>query len=165
MVYFVQSAQGGLIKIGRTGRMAARLPSLRTAYECPDLVVLAIVDEERFAEKELHRRFDHIRHGGEWFHPEQELLDFIAEEGRPWSIDDDAPDPYAEWKTIKVSPDTYHKCRLVCHFAPSQQKLYHVADRLLKKAARVVEKKYIRAWLAERDGVDEDGQSWFNFRK
>jgi len=82
LVYFIQGTITKLIKIGRTDRVVRNPEKLRfkelQAGSPDELVILACVPE--WSKKEecvLHRGFAHLRVHGEWFRPEQELLDFL----------------------------------------------------------------------------------------
>jgi hypothetical protein len=77
VVYFVQSGEGGPIKIGWAADFAARLAVMQTGNPV-ELVVLATVPGSRAAERELHARFASLRIRREWFRPEAELLQYIV---------------------------------------------------------------------------------------
>jgi hypothetical protein len=75
LVYFIQAASGGPIKIGKTTRsIKNRHASLQTGNP-EKLIVLATT--ERYTEGELHKRFASLRLGGEWFKPAITLLLWI----------------------------------------------------------------------------------------
>lgn len=80
-VYFVQNGTGGPIKIGFAGNVARRMTKLRA--DCPDPVLLAVLDGGRDTEAELHSRFDGCRIRGEWFSPSAELMAFVTAQPRP----------------------------------------------------------------------------------
>ncbi len=84
MIYFVQSEEGGPIKIGTTECLAQRLPCLRTDCGKPDLRVLAVINGGRAEEQGLHKRFSRLRLDGEWFEPANDLMEFISKNGRLW---------------------------------------------------------------------------------
>jgi hypothetical protein len=75
-VYFVQSIEGGFVKIGKDGN-GQRLKSLQTGCPLP-LITLATLSGPPDLELELHREFATYREHGEWFRPEPPLLAFIA---------------------------------------------------------------------------------------
>lgn len=80
VIYFIQSENGGPIKIGYADDLAKRLVSLQTSR--PDkLVVVASFVGTIAHEKELHARFSHVREMGEWFTPVPELMDLIRDIG------------------------------------------------------------------------------------
>lgn len=91
MIYFIQSSDN-FIKIGYSANPAKRLASLQTSAAEP-LILLGTVTGGRDKEEVLHDRFSHLRISGEWFRPDQELLDYIEhskedlseEEGSPYS--------------------------------------------------------------------------------
>ncbi len=84
MIYFIQTVEGGPIKIGVTTQLQARLSALATAHS-KDLRVLGVLDGERSVEKELHERFSHLRVKNEWFEPGEDLCQFIAESCKAWN--------------------------------------------------------------------------------
>lgn len=74
VVYFATRGEpkdGALIKIGYTRNLASRMRDL-------DAVVLATEPGGREREAELHAAFRHLRHHGEWFTPDTELLAYRA---------------------------------------------------------------------------------------
>jgi hypothetical protein len=76
VVYFIQSEDGGPVKIGHADDLAKRLSQLQTA-RADELVVLATVNGTLETEREMHRRFAHLRQKGEWFTPAEDLWSFI----------------------------------------------------------------------------------------
>jgi hypothetical protein len=81
LVYFIQ-AENGLIKIGRTTDLPARLATMRTDSPI-DIRLLASFIGSIGAEKELHQRFSHLRVRGEWFKAEADLLEYIKSTTTP----------------------------------------------------------------------------------
>jgi integrase len=76
--YFIQSLDGGLIKIGYTEQEPeTRLMNLQTGSP-QKLQIIGLTVGNR--ERELHSIFKHLWSHGEWFHPANELLDYIREE-------------------------------------------------------------------------------------
>lgn len=73
-VYFMRS--GSLIKIGASLSPKNRLAVLRTAAPAP-VLLLATMPVGFALERELHKRFDHLRVHGEWFRAEEPLLTYI----------------------------------------------------------------------------------------
>lgn len=74
VVYFVQSAIGGPIKIGQSLDPQSRLKELQTGSPF-ELRLLAVTSN--YTESELHSQFSFARLHGEWFEPVCELLDLI----------------------------------------------------------------------------------------
>lgn len=74
--YFIQMGEGGPIKIGQSRDVASRLHQLDTYAPYP-LKVLA-TSPEPGAERICHSTFNHLKTKGEWFEPNQELLDYIS---------------------------------------------------------------------------------------
>lgn len=84
-VYLIQSkATGGNIKIGITQNVERRIGQLGL----PGVTVLAELPGDEAVERQLHKRFSHLRIGtdGEWFYPGEELLDFIHGTAKPYNI-------------------------------------------------------------------------------
>lgn len=75
-VYFVQSKNNGLIKIGFTSNLKGRLSDLSSMSPVP-LELLAFTYGDFNLERELHSTFSDHRSHGEWFHPSDELIKLI----------------------------------------------------------------------------------------
>lgn len=77
-IYFMQGDDGGPIKIGKCKTAPLyRLSSIQTGYPFGKLGFAGLFRGPSRNESELHRRFDSFRIRGEWFRPEQELVEFI----------------------------------------------------------------------------------------
>lgn len=76
-VYFIQAGDAGPIKIGVTrGCPLDRMANLQTG--CPEaLKLVAHASGTADDERELHKRFAHLRLRGEWFLAKPELVEFI----------------------------------------------------------------------------------------
>jgi hypothetical protein len=78
LIYFMQSVDGGPIKIGTTENLVVRIKQLELHYGRP-LSVLATEDGGREEERVIHARFAHLRLGRtEQFRPAAELMAFIG---------------------------------------------------------------------------------------
>ncbi len=77
LVYFIQQGENGPIKIGYSSNPAKRLQTLSTASPYP-LRILKVVAGGKTLEQEFHARFMSCQLEGEWFAPDDTLLDFIA---------------------------------------------------------------------------------------
>jgi hypothetical protein len=98
IVYFIQSGGFGPIKIGKTrNELERRLTALQTASSHPLRILATLDDQPASRETELHLKFDHLRLKGEWFRPEQDLLDFIKYHGRAYGSTEEPI------RTLKVS--------------------------------------------------------------
>ena len=76
--YFVQSEDGGPIKIGFTSKAPEeRLCQLQTGSPTK-LRIVGLIPQDR--EKELHVRFAKHHSHGEWFRPVKQILEFIEKE-------------------------------------------------------------------------------------
>ncbi len=77
-VYFIQGQCGGAIKIGYSANPAKRLKELQTGY--PDtLKILLMIPGSESTERTLHREFEASRLNGEWFRPDEYLLNRMKE--------------------------------------------------------------------------------------
>lgn len=74
-VYFAQRRKGGLIKIGWSRSVSARMRVLKAK-------LLGSIKGERSAEKATHKEFAHLRVRGEWYRPSEELLEHIRTEAQ-----------------------------------------------------------------------------------
>jgi hypothetical protein len=70
-IYFLRR-QDGLIKIGTTTDLAARITMLSTAHG--PLEVVKVINGDRHRERSLHTAFRRFNAYGEWFNPVPELL-------------------------------------------------------------------------------------------
>ncbi|WP_163836928.1 GIY-YIG nuclease family protein [Spartinivicinus ruber] len=75
-IYFVQAGEDGLIKIGRTKDVQARMCSLNSASPV-ELKLLGVFKAKDYMEKILHEEFAKYRVKGEWFKPVEEIKNFI----------------------------------------------------------------------------------------
>lgn len=88
MIYFVQNMDTGRVKIGLSDDPVRRLGALQTANGS-ELRLLRTMPGDEQVEAELHARFQHLRQRGEWFAPDDELLEFV---GAGWQRDDGLAD-------------------------------------------------------------------------
>lgn len=89
-LYFVQVDGGGVIKIGWTqGHVLSRIRQLQWAS--PEILNwIGACPAPREAEKAAHKELARHRHRGEWFHPSDEVVQFIKSR-----VGDFCPDEYA----------------------------------------------------------------------
>lgn len=74
-VYFVRRESDGLIKIGTSRTLAARMVSLKRDHGA--LQMLAATGGAHREETAMHRQFAELRVEGEWFRPELPLLEHV----------------------------------------------------------------------------------------
>jgi hypothetical protein len=77
VVYFIQSGDGGQIKVGTTDDLPYRLRLLQSGNP-EELTVLATLPGGRREEAQLHRALLLHRRRGEWFVPAPELLQAVV---------------------------------------------------------------------------------------
>jgi hypothetical protein len=87
-VYFVQADGRGPVKIGYASTLKDRLNGLSTAHH-GTLKVLAAMRGTVLEEREMHKRFAHLRIKGEWFKMARELRNFIKSLPRLPEMDED----------------------------------------------------------------------------
>lgn len=91
MIYFAQLPSGA-VKIGKADDVDARLVQLEQQYRQP-LSLLHVMEGSFEVERQIHRRFRHLRieggRGREQFRPAPDLMEFI---GRPLLV---SPNPDA----------------------------------------------------------------------
>lgn len=73
-IYFV--SDGEAVKIGRTSNLIDRMRNMQVGHRTP-LSLLAAGHGPRMLEKEIHRRFRHLRLDREWFSMGEDLKKFI----------------------------------------------------------------------------------------
>jgi len=77
-IYFIQGQLGGAIKIGYSVNPQRRLKELQTGY--PDtLRILVMIPGNEYTEKIFYRQFEGSRLNGEWFRPDDCVMDKINE--------------------------------------------------------------------------------------
>ncbi len=137
-VYFVRSKQTGLIKIGTTRQLGARVRNLE--LDLGRLELLGVLEGGNTRERELQEKFLFLRTAGEWFTASKPLLDFIAND------------------TIRCDPlDSPLKNRvfLHCEIAHDLRSELSHAARLAHKTMPELLDEILRPELARRIGKTE----------
>ncbi|PQV64447.1 hypothetical protein B1R32_105129 [Abditibacterium utsteinense] len=75
-VYFIEAVGLGKIKIGTSDAPKKRLQQLATG-SAVTLDLIAMIPGDAQIEKELHKKFDHLRVDREWFFAAKELREYI----------------------------------------------------------------------------------------
>jgi hypothetical protein len=81
-VYFVESGDGGPIKIGWTQDVERRIAELQTANAHP-LRLIGQVPGTMRDETAMHARFGHLRMEAEWFRNSPEIHEFLRDAVKP----------------------------------------------------------------------------------
>lgn len=81
-IYFIRAGESGPIKIGFSTNPEQRLRTLQTAHT-DKLTMLHCQIGTKADEARLHRKFRNIHVKGEWFAPEDVLLEFIQKRKSP----------------------------------------------------------------------------------
>jgi len=80
-VYFVESGEGGPIKIGWSQNVERRITELQVA-NAHKLHLLGVVPGTMKKEGELHAKFSHLRMEAEWFQNSPEIHGYLAQFSR-----------------------------------------------------------------------------------
>jgi hypothetical protein len=86
---YLAAVEGGVVKIGHTLRVKARVRSLQ-GQSCKPVTLIRTIDavsvrDSVRLERELHWWFDHCRIGGEWFWFCPEMLTYVPETLAEWT--------------------------------------------------------------------------------
>ena len=98
IIYFVQGQSTGLIKIGLTTNLSARFSDLQVGS--PDVLrVIGIHRGTIKSELMLHKLFANHRVRGEWFRPDESILNFVKTfcYSRPYPTPNPTPDGWS-WR-------------------------------------------------------------------
>lgn len=109
MIYFVQSSNGGPIKIGYTSKNALqRVQALQVAHP-EKLTLLGCIVGEVPDERALHKKFAEYRLHGEWFAANDAILSHLAA-AEP--TDPVAPEPPLPPPVVELPPSVIaHRVR------------------------------------------------------
>ena len=109
MIYFIQSADGGPIKIGYARDIDSRVKALE-GQSGKEMIVLASLPGGKKDETELHRRFAHLRLDArrEQFRPAKDLVDFIG--NKKTRLDHR---PEKRGRKFQVTQDIWERLQLV----------------------------------------------------
>ena len=79
-LYAIEAQASGLVKIGSYEDPHHRFKTIQAMS--PEMLEMRIISpvDGREIEKSFHERFTHLRHHGEWFRQEQELIVALYEE-------------------------------------------------------------------------------------
>ncbi len=76
-IYFIRANGKGAVKIGYAVSVLKRVRALQISHR-HRLAVVGVMKGTQKDEKDLHKRFAHLRLGGEWFDCKADLLEFLA---------------------------------------------------------------------------------------
>lgn len=153
MIYFIQAAGGGSIKIGHSRDVEARRRQLATHYGRP-MEVLAVMEGGLSEERAAHRRFAHLRFGWtEQFRPAPELLAYI---GRLELVDSnsgavEAMEPAHSLVMARMDRAVVRKAKIVAAFR-NQSLSEFLSDALGEVIDRLMAEAYAKESQASRGG-------------
>lgn len=127
VVYFLRRPSNKLIKIGRSSHFISRYRNLCREYG-EHLEILGIVDEDKFAEADLHKLFKDFRAINEWFVETRHIRRFIAEHAEPY--DPIKHDGQANEVFIKMDRGLAHRVKQLAE--QRGIKPYELLDELLR---------------------------------
>lgn len=102
-LYFLQAGPEGMIKIGHSKQLAARLKTLHTMNGTA-LRFLGAIPGTRKDEKYFHDRFSEDRSHGEWFRLSQDLLRFLWDAGMKPTVADKVSRMMEASATMDIKP-------------------------------------------------------------
>jgi len=76
MIYFIKAGNLNQIKIGYSKNPKARFYAINLSSPI-NLQLIKTIQGEKDNEKNIHKKFSHIKVKGEWFQQTKELMDFI----------------------------------------------------------------------------------------
>lgn len=77
-IYFIQQGLSGPIKIGVSANPSRRLVNLQVANPFP-LKIIGMIPGTVVEEEKIQKLFEKFRIQGEWFSPDEEIINFIKE--------------------------------------------------------------------------------------
>lgn len=80
MIYYIQSKETGLIKIGTSERVKSRMKQISKQHKS-DMCICALSEGGRSEEQDIHSVFGMHRAHGEWFYPHPDLMLHIENVG------------------------------------------------------------------------------------
>lgn len=151
IVYFIRCNAGGLIKIGYTTDLPARVASLGHA-NAVGVSLLASADGGVVAESRLHTMFREYRVRGEWFRPSAPLLDFIAnvrEAGRlPFGRDIEAAD--AAFRATYGDESAVFRATVAAAIKARLAPFSHITQKALAQGVGVT-RHSVNNWVNEKN--------------
>lgn len=114
MIYAMQPAGGGPIKLGFTTNLAARRTTIQSTYG-REMVVLWHAEGDREDEKALLSRFAHLRFGRtEQFLPGRDLLAFIGRMDAAPASEDECQfmEPVANRASVKIDAEAMYYAKI-----------------------------------------------------
>lgn len=82
-VYMIRNDVDGLVKIGWSANVAARITQPIALTGHANLVIIRIMETKRWVESWLHRQFSTKRVSGEWFEFDDRMLTIESPEEKP----------------------------------------------------------------------------------
>ena len=127
MIYFIQSPETGLVKIGFSLELNRRLYELRRSYR-EHLVVLGRLVGGKQIEAMLHRMFWNRYVGHEWFLPNDEMETFLVQTAPVPHIP--SPALVGESQLVRQWPWYSHNVRRVLRNEPYKRGFFNDPDPL-----------------------------------
>lgn len=76
IAYFIQAGENGAIKVGTTNNILARINLFKTHHD-KELIVRLLIPGGIYVEREVSKRFKHLRIRGEWYSPGEDLISYM----------------------------------------------------------------------------------------
>jgi hypothetical protein len=168
MIYFLRCGAHPLVKIGYTdGDLQVRIEGLSTGNPF-ELIPLGVIEDGKFTENQLHKRFAPYHVKGEWFRLSTELQVFIDRNAKPHTAKDSIKKRVdrAE-KIINVKDkDDWEIIENLIKAVSDHDTTYYVRTRsdfvnnVLKKGTLWGWKK--RGWRDKKDKLVQNQELWNN---
>ena len=112
MIYFIQGVSGGSIKIGYSKDIESRIKSLQ--FHSPvQLTVVGWMEGSVELERQLHKVFSSHRLWGEWFSPDESILDYIRCNCEKLPVPEGVSTKKTTHLNFRVSEETNKRLRAV----------------------------------------------------
>jgi hypothetical protein len=109
-IYFIESPEEGLIKIGFSNNVKHRLDALQKNYGRP-LNILLVKSGTKEDEAVIHEMFNELRIKGEWFAATEKIKEFIKESNSNTEEDYESDPRDSVRVNVRVTPDNLVKLK------------------------------------------------------
>jgi hypothetical protein len=123
VIYFIYAPDHELIKIGHSVNFEQRFRDLKTMMPFVQLICLKLIPGTSEDEREIHKRFNHLRipeetgrFNTEWFRADPELLAFIDVEDPKEEAKERAEEEARKRLEAEVKEKTEEECVVVCEW-------------------------------------------------
>lgn len=145
MIYFMQAAESGRVKIGWSKRPAVRLDTL-SSNDPHDLSFVRLLDAPRWVEGWLHKRYQENRLHGEWFTFVPEMLTVEPPGARPGGKKPPVSSRFGDYTTIHV--------RLPREDLMALTRIAKLTERTISGVLRLAIRQWLEGFRASEGGTE-----------